>query len=452
MLKRKITDKIKDWYQNNDSALLIDWARQIGKTTSILAFFKEAKLDYAELNLLENRLAIEAFNTSTDARQLMLRISALVGKELKENKTIIFIDEIQEAADAITPIKFLIQQTQFRFVFSGSLLGIKIQSILSMPVGFLTVHKMYPLDFEEFMMAFGISEKKISYFNDCFLNKKIVDNIIHTQMMNLFHIYMVVGGMPKAVTTFLEYNDINKVNQVLYDIDNGYRNDVSKYEKESGQKLRIQELYDLIPNELNAANKRFLLKDFNKKARFYQLESSFIWLKNSGIGLFVHNVDNPVRPLLASKEKTLFKLFLCDIGLLSYKLCMGHQIDILNGNDVSNFGALYEAIAAMELSSHGYELFYNNDKKRGEIDFLIEDSNKVIPLEIKSGKDYKRHSALSQLLSNPAFSYQEGYVFYNGNTERKGKTIYYPIYMLMFLKRTAKKSTQKITPDISHLL
>ncbi len=450
MLYRKITKKIEEWYENSNTGLLVDGARQIGKTTSILEFLKKNNLNYIDLNLVQNKLVLDAFNSSYDEKQLILRLSALSNKPLVENETVIFIDEIQKAEDAITPIKFLVQNTKFRFIFSGSLLGIKMQDILSIPVGFLTVFQMFPMDFEEYCIALNVSNKTISYLQDCFDKEISVDSIIHKQMLSLFDTYLVVGGMPKAVQKFIESNDIYNVNQVLYDIDLGYKHDIVKYQNES--KLLIQKIYDLIPSELNAHNKRFILKNLNQKARFFQYESSFAWLKNSGVGLFVHNVDNPIYPLLASKERTLFKLFLCDVGLLSYKLFNGNQAAILNGNTTLNNGAIYEAVVAQELSAHNFQLFYNNDKKRGEIDFLIEYENQVIPIEVKSGKDYKRHSALSALMSNKDFNYKKAYVLCNGNIEKKENITYLPIYMISFIKNDKINKNQIVKLDISKLI
>ena len=168
--------------------------------------------------------------------------------------------------------------------------------------------------------------------------------------------------------------------------------------------------------------------------------------------MFVHNVDNPIYPLLASKERTLFKLFLSDVGLLTYKLCTGNQIEILNGNSTLNYGAVYEAVVAQELKAHGFELYYNSDKKRGEIDFLIEINNKVVPIEVKSGKDYKRHSALNQLMSNINFSYDYSYVFCNENLDVNCKIIYLPIYMISFIQHIRMYNKQIVNLDISKLI
>ena len=389
MLKRKITNLIDAWYKNNSSALLIDGARQIGKTTTIENYLKNNNINFIEFNLLQNKLVLEAFNTSYDENQLLLRLSALSNKKLTDAK-VIFIDEIQEANDAITPIKFLVKNTNYKFIFSGSLLGVKMQEILSIPIGYLTTIRMYPMDFEEFSLAVGVSTNTFDYLSECFSKKTIIDDIIHKQMSNLFNTYLVVGGMPKAVDTFIKSNDINEVNQVLAEIDEGYKHDISKYQKD--KKLLIQDIYDLIPSELNSQNKRFVLKNLNEKARFYKYETSFVWLKNSRVGLFAHNVDNPIYPLLASKERTLFKLFLSDVGLLTFKLFKGNQIELLNNGSNLNYGAVYENVVAQELTAHGFDLYYNTSKKRGEIDFLIEKNNQVIPIEIKSGKAYKtRH-------------------------------------------------------------
>ncbi len=450
MLKRKITEDIEKWFAESTTALLIDGARQVGKTTAIDAFLEKSARHHVKLNLYEDKAARLAFDTASDTESLLLRIKALTRDDL-EDGTIIFIDEIQEPVDAITPIKFLVQKTGYRFIFSGSLLGVKMKEIASIPAGFISILRMHPMDFEEFLWANGVRKSIIAYLKECFDGRKAVDKIIHSQMLELYNVYLSVGGMPKAVSSFVSTKNLGKVNMALDDIDEAYRADIAKY-KES-EKLQIDEIYDLIPSELNAQNKRFILKSLNKKARFYQYETSFAWLKNSGVGLFVHNVDNPAYPLLASKERTLFKLFLCDVGLLSYKLYNGDQAAaLLDEGGELNHGALFEAALAQELTAHGFDLYYNNDKKMGEIDFLIEKERKVIPIEVKSGKDYRRHAALSSLLSNDAFGYEFGYVFSKGNVEVKGKAVYMPIYMAMFLERKKNFSERIIQLDISSLI
>lgn len=428
MLYRKSYDEIKKWYIESEKALLIDGVRQVGKTTLIRAFLQESKANFIEFNLLNDKLALDAFDTSTNADELLVKLTALADGSVDEG-TIFFIDEIQEAKDAITPIKFLVEQGDYRFIFSGSLLGVKMKDVRSVGVGYITMHRMFPMDFEEFILANGVSPKTIAYLRKCFEGKTQVDPIIHTKMLKLLNLYSIIGGMPEAVQTYVSTHNIQRVISVQNDIDQGYLKDITKYDHD--EKLLIEDIYNLIPSELSNQNKRMILKNLNAKARFYRYEESFVWLLNSGVGLFAYNVDNPVYPLLASKERTLFKLFLCDVGILASKLLNGGQIRILNGDVNLNFGAIYEQIVAQELAAHGYSLFFSNNKKRGEIDFLIEENAEAIPIEVKSGKDYKRHSALNNLVADR--NIEKAYILCNGNTKVDGKMVYLPVYMVMFM-------------------
>lgn len=452
MLKRKVYTKIKEWYESNvNKALLVTGARQIGKTYIIREFLKKETENYIEFNLFENDLAKEAFEKSKTADEFLLKISSLTKKPLIKNETIIFIDEIQFAKEILTKIKFLLEEGSYKYIFSGSLLGVELKNINSIPVGYMNIIEMYPLDFEEFITANNVSEHIINYLKKCYENKEKVDETIHEQMIKLFNLYIVIGGFPEAVAQYLKTNNLRNVYNVHKTIDVGYRMDISKYDKKNS--LLIKDIYDLIPSELNHTNKRFILKNLNEKVRFYQYEESFIWLLDSNVGLFTYNIDNPVFPLLASKERTLFKLFLCDIGLLTYKLLGDNVIKILNNEKNINYGALYESVIAQELKSKNIELFYYNNKKYGEVDFIIEKQSKVIPIEVKSGKDYKHHVALDNLLSNSCFDINEGYTLCNSNLQVDGKRIYLPIYMIMFFNNDKKERSSDIyTIDISSLI
>ncbi len=434
MLFRKINNKIIQWFKNNaKKALLITGARQVGKTFTIRKFLKDNSKSFVEFNFYENDLAREAFETSKSADELLLKISALSKTTLIENETIIFIDEVQVVKEIITKIKFLIEEGTYKYILSGSILGVELYNINSLPVGYMDILEMYPLDFEEFAIASGVSGKILSYLNDCFNHLTKVDELVHKQMIKLFNLYIIVGGMPEAVDIYIKTNNLQKVALVHESIDKMYRLDISKYDNVNS--LVIKDIYDLIPSELNNENKRFILKNLNEKARFLKYESSFTWLSNSNIGLFVYNVDNPIYPLLASKKRTLFKLYLCDTGLLAHKLYDNSIIRILNNEVNINYGFLYEAIVAQELTTNNINLFYYNNKKRGEIDFLVELNNEVIPLEVKSGKDYKRHSALNNLLNNSGYNIRRAYTLSNGNLEIVDKVIYLPIYMIMYIKQ-----------------
>ena len=449
MLKRKAYKYISNWYnQNLKKCLLVDGARQIGKTYIIRKFLEENSKSFIEFNLYDNNLVKEAFEKADSAKDLLLKISVLSNKPLIKGETIIFIDEVQAVDDVITKVKFLIEEGSYRYILSGSLLGISYKNVNSLPVGYMDVLEMYPLDFEEFAIANGVSKEILSYLNDCFINRKKVDETVNQQMIKLFNLYTIVGGFPEAVDSFLKTNNLQNVYYVHETIDKLYKMDIAKYSQKDS--LLIKDIYTLIPSELNNQNKRFILKKLNEKARFYQYEESFVWLINSNIGLFTYNIDNPEYPLLASKERTLFKLFLCDTGLLCHQLYDTNVAKILN-NDVNvNFGAIYENIVAQELKSHKFDLFYYNNKKRGEVDFIIEDGTEIIPIEVKSGKDYKRHVALDNLLSGSEYKIKKAYTLCNGNLEVDGNRIYIPIYMIMFFEKKTVESNN-INFDFSAL-
>lgn len=450
MLFRKAYKDIKKWFDfTNKNALLIDGARQIGKTYLIREFLKENARSYIEFNLYENGLAKQAFETINNAKELLIKISALATKPLIKGETIIFIDEVQAVNDVVTKVKFLIEEGSYRYIFSGSLLGISYKNIDSLPVGYLDILEMYPLDFEEFCIANGVSKNTINYLENQFNSLLPIDNIVHKQMINLFNLYTIVGGFPEVVAKFIETSNLQDVYYLHESIDKLYKFDISKYTKD--KTLLVKDIYSLIPSELNNPNKRFILKNLNEKGRFYQYEDSFVWLLNSNIGLFTYNVDDPIYPLLASKERTLFKLFLCDTGLLCHYLYSDNVVRILNNDINVNYGSIYENVVAQELKSHNYNLFYYNSKKNGEVDFIIEDGIEILPIEVKSGKDYKRHVALENLLNNDTYSINKAYTLCQGNIECINNRIYLPIYMIMFFKKKKDVESQIINIDISAL-
>lgn len=450
MLFRKAYNNIKKWYESdNKNALLVDGARHIGKTFLIRNFLKENVDSYIEFNLYENDLIKDAFKTINNTKELLIKISALATKPLIKNKTIIFIDEVQVADDIITKVKFLIEEGSYRYIFSGSLLGISYKNIDSLPVGYMDILEMYPLDFEEFCIANGVSENTIGYLEHQFDNLLPIDDTIHKQMINLFNLYTIVGGFPEIVDKFIKTSNLQDVYYLHESIDKLYKLDISKYATDKS--LLIKDIYTLIPSELNNPNKRFILKNLNEKSRFSQYEDSFIWLLNSNIGLFTYNVDNPVYPLLASKERKLFKLFLCDTGLLSHYLYSDNIVKILNNEVNVNYGSIYENVVAQELKCHNYSLFYYNNKKNGVVDFIIEKGTEIIPIEVKSGKDYKRHVALENLLNNTSYKINRAYTLCQGNIECDKKRIYLPIYLIMFFKNIKNIDSKIINIDISAL-
>lgn len=451
MIERKIETKLKAFFEANpQKALLVTGARQIGKTYSIRRVGKAMFQSFVEINLIENKQAARMFETAENSQEILLRISALSDQPLIPGETLIFIDEVQEAKELVTAIKFLVEDGRYQYVLSGSLLGVELQDLRSVPVGYMDILDMFPLDFEEFSLANRVSNAVIDALRTCFETKTPVDPIIHEKMSELFRLYLMVGGMPAAVSAYLETNDLKKVVQSQQEILRLYKKDIAKYDPQN--KLYLEDIFESIPGELNQKNKRFILKTLNENFKFSRYENSFLWLKNAGVALPTFCISEPVAPLTLSKSKNLFKLFLSDVGLLASMYTDGIQLKLLRREKDINFGSVYENAAAQELKAHGYDLFYFNSKKQGELDFVIENQGHVLPIEIKSGKDYQSHSALSKVLSNVQYEIPQAAVFSNENLSQKGKIIYYPIYMLMFLQKQSELAEMIYRPDFSALM
>ena len=449
MLKRKMEDKIRHFFETQNKALLITGARQTGKTFVIRQYAKTAGKNLVELNFLENENARKLFEGAANSRDILLRISALTDVPLEKGKTIIFFDEVQECPEIVTAVKFLVEEGSYRYLLSGSLLGVELKDIRSIPVGYMDVIEMYPLDFEEFCRANGVSEHILTVLRQCYEEKTPVDGLVHEKMMELFRLYLIVGGMPEAVNTFLKTNNLKLVEEIQKGIVRLYKKDIAKYDPE--HKLYLEEIFTLIPSELNQKNKRFILKNLNENFKFSRYENSFIWLKEAGVALPVYCASEPALPLLLSRATNLFKLFASDVGLLASMYMDGLQLRILNREVDINFGSVYENVIAQELRTHGFDLYYYNSKKMGELDFLVEYKEKVLPLEVKSGKGYTRHAALSNVLAAENYDIPLGLVLCNENVSTTDKITYYPIYMIMFLEKEAAKEDMIYTPDFSIL-
>ena len=321
----------------------------------------------------------------------------------------------------------------YRYILSGSLLGVELKDIRSVPVGYMTIYEMFPLDFFEFCKANRVSDKVLDKLEECFEQKQSIDSLIHEKMMDLFRLYLIVGGMPAAVQRYLQTNNLNEVLQIQTGIIQLYKKDIAKYDP--NEKLYLEDIFQLIPSELNSKNKRFILKDLNEHFKFLRYEHSFIWLKEAGVALPVFCAQEPQIPLLLSKATNMFKLFLSDVGLLAAMYADGIQIKILNKEKDINFGSVYENAVAQELRAHGFDLYYFNNKKQGELDFVMEYQGEILPIEVKSGKDYMRHRALDNVLKNPQYEISEAIVFCNENIQKKDKVLYCPIYLVGMLKK-----------------
>lgn len=448
MLTRTVDQILVEHFKSSKTALLIEGARQIGKTYSIREFGKKFKT-YIEINFVEQPEAMSLFKDLSSTRDLLARLSLFTSQDLIKRDTLIFFDEVQICPEVITYIKFLVDEGSYSYILSGSLLGIEINDLRSVPVGYLTIKRMFPLTFREFVSNLGINSKILDSLEISFKEKKPVDDFIHQKMMELFRVYLVVGGMPAAVNRYIETNNLNEVIDIQRQIVNLYKKDITQYDKNN--KLAIAQIFDLIAPQLNSQNKRFIIKDIKAGIKFDRYENSFLWLKDAGVALPVYNVETPKVPLKLSKSRSLFKLFMSDVGLLASEYSQGLQLKIISGDDNLNFGAIFENFIAQELTACGHDLYYYNNKKRGELDFVIEYDGVVLPIEVKSGKDYKVHRALSNIMDCTEFKLNNAVIFNNSNLKIEGKLTYAPIYMAMFLKQEIKEGDSIYKIDLSKL-
>lgn len=435
MITRKV-DRIFDEFfaLNAREALLVDGARQVGKTWSIREFGKRHFKTVVEINFIKTGGALELFQGVDDISQLFVKITALTNQELIPGETLIFFDEVQECPELVTYIKFLVDEGSYRYVLSGSLLGVELKDLRSAPVGYLREVKMYPLDFEEFVRALGLSQTVFEHVRDRLSSFLPVDPVVHEKLKGLLRTYLVVGGMPAAVDVYLRTKNIARVVEIQKGILVEYRKDATKYDK--ANKLKIEKTLELIPEELNRKNKRFVVSELKEGSRFEREGNTFLWLEEAGIGLPVRAVTEPRLPLRLARRSNFFKLFLNDVGLLSALYMDGIQYKLLSEETDVNFGAVYENFVAEELVSKGFPLYYfNSDKRSAEVDFLVENGGVVLPIEVKSGKSYKTHASLDDLLSVDDYELQQAFVLSNANVSKSvdGRIRYLPAYYLMFM-------------------
>lgn len=460
MLKRKIEQKLEFWLNNRKQALIVTGARQIGKSYSIRHFIHENFENVIEIDFSKRTDLIDSFAMLENSDDLLLRLSIVAGDKLIPNKTVIFFDEIQKvyqrrdelkengtlsslSQDIISAMKQMVEYGEYRFILSGSLLGVTIKDITLNPTGYLDEYKMYPMDFEEYLWARGVGQIAIDHVKKCFIEKTPVDSSVHSMLLKYFREYVLIGGLPEAVEIFLSTKNFYNVQEAHKQIINFYKNDISTYVKDDSLKLRIRDVYSAIPSQLSSKNMRFISSQVLDKQflKNNKIEEEFLWLKAAGIAIPTYHVNEPVIPLGLSRERKTMKLFNNDIGLLISQLVdSGIREKLLNDELEINYGAPYENVVAEELISHGFddELFYYNSKKHGEVDFLITIGNEVLPIEIKSGKSSEtqiyNHSALNNLIK--IYKYPVAYVFGRTNVIKENDVIYQlPIYMIDWIRK-----------------
>ena len=437
MLYRKIESLIEEHLKSgSQKILLIDGARQVGKTYIIRHVGQKIFSNYIEINMVEDSLGPRLFAKTKSVEDFYLQVSMLHGDKMKEKEnTLIFIDEIQAYPHLLTLLKFLSQDNKFTYIASGSLLGVTLSETTSIPMGSIRKVRMFPLDFEEFLYATGMNELVISSMRKKFDNMESLDESMHNKMMDLFRKYLLVGGLPDAVNTYLETKNIQKVREIQNEIHDYYATDASKYDAE--KKLNIRRVYDLIPSNMENKKKRVVAQSIeDKKGKiFADYLDEFEYLISAGIALNVQAISNPVFPLIESSGKNLLKLYLNDVGILTGILYGNNIRAILDDEKSINLGSVYESVVASELVAHGHKLFYYDNRSKGEVDYLIDDydSLSAVPIEVKSGKDYTVHSALNNFIKNEDYHIKKAFVVSNERTVKEdGKITYLPIYYVMF--------------------
>lgn len=443
MLFRKI-EKLIDEHLKSDSQkiLLIDGARQIGKTYIVRHVGRKLFKNYIELNMVEDSLDNRLFENIKTVEDFYLQVSMTYGDKMgNKEDTLIFIDEIQEYPNLLTLLKFLSQDNKFTYIASGSLLGVTLSQTTSIPMGSIRKVRMFPLDFEEFLYANGMNELAISSLRKKFERLETLEEPMHNKMMDLFRKFLLVGGMPDAVNAYISTKNIQAVRNIQSEIHDYYAIDASKYG--DGNRLKIRRIFDLIPSNMENKKKRVIAQSIeNKKGKtFRDYEDEFEYLISAGIALDVQAISNPSFPLIESSGKNLLKLYLNDVGILTGILYGNNIRAVLDDEKSINLGSVYETVVASELIAHGHRLFYYDNRNHGEVDYLIDDydSLSAVPIEVKSGKDYTVHSALNTFIHNEDYHVKKAFVVSNERTvTQKGKVIYIPVYYIMFFNANGK--------------
>ena len=452
MLERKFTPILEDFLINEpNKILLVNGARQIGKSYLVRYVGKRLFKHFVEINLKEDKEGDQLFAAVKTTGDLYMRLGNYYSKPLgNKSNTLVFLDEIQSYPHLMTMLKFLNQEGKYRFIASGSQLGVALAQTPSVPIGSIEVQQMYPLDFEEFLWATGISKEWIAHIRESFEREESLDESTHELMLKRFQYYLLIGGLPEAVNKYLADRNMVRVRAVHKAIHELYRIDASQYDEE--HKLIIRRIYDMIPSNLENKKKRVVYNRIEDKTgkHFADYADEFEYLTNSGVALEVLAISNPKFPLAESEQKKLLKLYLNDVGLLTHLLYGVNVNAVLQDLRSINLGTVYESAVAQELAAHGFKLHYYDNKQKGEVDFLVDDYDRlqVLPLEVKSGKDYTEHSALTKFLETPDYGIDRAIVFSNERQvfKKKGST-YMPVYYCMFLENQAPNAAV-ILPEL----
>lgn len=437
-MRRKITEKFRAWKNGSSGlrkALLVTGARQIGKSYAIRKFGESEYERLLEINLFDDVRAREALSAAVTVQDFINRLVLFAPFPLVEGKTLVFIDEIQEAPDIMTMAKFLVEDGRYDYAFSGSMLGVEFKGVRSFPVGYVTELVMRPMDFEEFCWAIGVSDATISDLRARFETRTPVDGYVHDAMMRNYRSYLVVGGMPEVVRAFKDgKGSLAPVRAIQQGLVRQYEHDISKYAGERA--LHVKDIFDQLPIQLDGDKRRFMLNSVDANARYERYKKDFLWLVNAGVALKTDEVAEAKVELRGSRRESKFKLYESDTGMLVSRYVESLARSVYLDDKSPNLGAVYENAVAQELTAAGFGLYYYQVSTRGEVDFVIEtQTGKVIPLEVKSGRSCRAHKALDNLLAIEEYGIEYGVVLSRCNVEfdEEGRVLYLPVYMAMFL-------------------
>lgn len=444
MLLRKFTHTLEEFLLTEpDKILLVSGARQVGKSYLIRYVSKKLFKNYVEINLKEDKEGDGIFAGVRSTNDLYLQLGSIAGDRLgKREDTIVFLDEIQAYPHLLTLLKFLNQEKRYRYIASGSQLGLALAETPSVPLGSVAMKEMYPLDFEEFLISQGCGQEAIDAMRAKFKAGEPLNESLHAYMMKQFRLYLLVGGLPDAVNAFNESRNITKVRKIQKDIHDLYGIDASQHDEE--RKLVIRKIYRMIPSNMKNKKKRVFVNDIeDTKAhrQFSDYAEEFEYLTNSGIAIGVQAISNPKFPLKESEEKNLLKLYMNDVGLLTSFLYGTNINAVLQDQGSVYLGSVYETAVAQELKAHGFSMNYYDNKQKGEVDFLVDDypNLTVLPIEVKSGKDYGKRNALDRFLSVKDYGITKATVLCDERKVRKdGGVTYMPVYYCMFYKQDAE--------------
>lgn len=446
MLSRKVETLLKEWKETHlTEALLVTGAHQVGKTFSVKEFIANSYENVVEFDLSKRTDVRNAMSRASSSEELFMVISAYAETKLVPHKTVIFIDNVQECEDFIPLIKHLVRRIDYDYILVGTSLESSLAGHHSASSEYLKILTMYPLDFEEFCWAHKIQNDTWSTLIQAFESKQPVPDSLHQQLLTYFHWYLLVGGMPSAVDAFIKEHNVADTHEALKNILALYKKTLANNTTRKQQTTLIK-IYEEIPRQLDTKTKRFGFTDLAPRGTYDRFKKCFDWLSSAGLTIPVYNLKELNEPLNRAEMPSFFKLFMNDVGLLSCTYGNDLARQLVSGDLAIAHGSLYENAVAQELRAHGLGEYFYRTRKDGELDFVIQYKDKIVPIEIRSGKSYKRHSAVRNILALSRNDIGTPLVFTEKNLRAEDDVTYLPIYMIAALHKQGNALAVAPTP------